>query len=115
MPRHFRFNGPETQESMLYTMNEIPLLLFSVGGKYPSFRNITYSGINGILLQYSIEKNWVLKPAGNGHEICRLYQKYHDDEHFRTDATMTQQSLKRPYFLTTEVSMRLPVHTSAKV
>lgn len=93
MPWHFRFNGLETQESVLNTMNEIPLLLFSVDGKYTSFRNITYSSINGIVLQYRIEKNWVLNPAGNGHEICRLYQKYHDDEHFRTDATITETSI----------------------
>ena len=61
-----------------------------VDGKYTSYRNIAHSGINGIRLQYRIEKDWVLNPAGNGNEIRRLYQKYHGDEHFRTDATVAE-------------------------
>ena len=58
-----------------------------VDGKYTSYRNIAHSGINGIHLQYRIERDWKRNSACDGHEIRRLYQKYHGDEHFRTDAT----------------------------
>ena len=44
-----------------------------VDGKYTSHRNIAHSGINGIRLQYRIEKDWKHNPAGEEHEIRRLY------------------------------------------
>lgn len=51
---------------------------------------IAHSGTNGTRLQYRIEKDWKHNPAGDEHEIRRLYQKYHDDGHFRTDASITE-------------------------
>ena len=61
-----------------------------VDGKYTSYRNIAHSAINGIRLQYRIEKDWKHNPAGGEHEVRRLYQKYHGDVHFRTDATIME-------------------------
>ena len=60
-----------------------------VDGKYTSYRNIAHSGINGIRLQYRIERDWRHNTAGEEHEIRCLYQKYHDDACFKTGAAIT--------------------------
>ena len=64
-----------------------------VDGKYTSYRNITHSAINGIRLQYMIEKDWKHNSAGDEHEIKCLCQKYHDDGHFRIDTTITEMPI----------------------
>lgn len=61
-----------------------------VDGKYTSYRNTAHSGINGIRLQYRIEKDWKHNTAGDVSGTRRLYQRYHDDGHFRTNTDMSE-------------------------
>ncbi len=60
-----------------------------VDGAYvKSLDNIAKSEMNGVHLVYRKQKNWTICKKGTEANIKKQYQKYHDDESFRANATI---------------------------
>ena len=58
------------------------------GGYVKSLENIAKSEMNGVHLVYKKQKNWTFCRKGTEENIKKQYQKYHDDERFRANATI---------------------------